>query len=73
MYSLVNVVVENYKEIYPYLEEKKESIKKLILEEENLFQKTGGTQHYVPPVFYRLNWRKYLFREFRVVFQNRNL
>ena len=40
MYSLVNVVVENYKEIYPYLEEKKESIKKLILEEENLFQKT---------------------------------
>ena len=36
MYSLVNVVVENYKEIYPYLEEKKESIKKLILEEESV-------------------------------------
>ncbi len=40
MYKLVDSVVDNMKNVYPYLIEKKELVKKLIEEEELLFLKT---------------------------------
>ncbi len=40
MYKLVNSVVLNMKEVYPYLLEKQEMVEKLIKEEEELFLKT---------------------------------
>jgi len=40
MYKLVEAVVSNMQEVYPYLLEKKDLVKKLIKEEEELFLKT---------------------------------
>ena len=40
MSSLVDIVVDNYKEIYPELETNRSIIKTLITKEEELFQKT---------------------------------
>jgi len=40
MSYLVDIVVDNYKEIYPELEKNRNMIKKLITKEEELFQKT---------------------------------
>ena len=40
MYKLVDSVVTNMKDVYPYLIEKQESVKKLIKQEEELFLKT---------------------------------
>jgi len=40
MASLVDVVVDNYKEIYPELEQNRNMVKELITKEEELFQKT---------------------------------
>ena len=40
MYRLVQVVVENYKDFYPNLEEKREFVSKMILSEEQKFLKT---------------------------------
>lgn len=40
MSNLVKVVVDNYKEIYPYLVKEEENIKELITKEEELFHKT---------------------------------
>lgn len=40
MAELVDVVVENYKEIYPELEQNKKTVKELVTKEEELFQKT---------------------------------
>lgn len=40
MSDLVDVVVDNYKEIYPELEQNRKMIKELITKEEELFQKT---------------------------------
>lgn len=40
MYKLVDSVVDNMKEFYPYLEDKKVHVKALIMQEEELFNKT---------------------------------
>lgn len=40
MSNLVKVVVDKYKEIYPYLVKEEENIKELITKEEELFHKT---------------------------------
>ncbi len=40
MASLVDIVVDNYREIYPSLEKNRQMVKKLITKEEELFQKT---------------------------------
>ena len=40
MYKLVDSVVNNMKEFYPYLEDKKVHVKALIMQEEELFNKT---------------------------------
>ena len=40
MDSLVDVVIDNYRDIYPELEQNRKSIKKLVTKEEELFQKT---------------------------------
>ena len=40
MYKLVDSVVNNMKDVYPYLKEKKKLVKELIKEEEELFLKT---------------------------------
>ena len=40
MASLVDVVVDNYREIYPELEQNRNMVKELITKEEELFQKT---------------------------------
>ena len=40
MADLVDIVVDNYKEIYPELETNRKMVKKLITKEEELFQKT---------------------------------
>jgi len=40
MYKLVEVVVDNMKDIYPYLEKKEARVKALVMQEEQLFNKT---------------------------------
>ena len=40
MASLVDIVVDNYKEIYPELEQNRTAVKEMITKEEELFQKT---------------------------------
>ncbi len=40
MHNMVDIVVEKYKDFYPYIEEKKELVKKMILGEEVKFLKT---------------------------------
>lgn len=40
MQDLVDIVVDNYREIYPELENNRQTIKKLVTKEEELFQKT---------------------------------